>query len=751
MTRRFVWFLPLAAAGLLTFVLGLPSFRVLWREIALRRSPRPVDVILITLDTTRADRLGCYGHPLASTPALDALAREGVLFRRAYAQVPLTAPSHASIMTGLLPPRHGVHDNGSFVLSSRGRTLAEVFVDAGYRTGAFVSAFVLDRRFGLARGFGVYDDDVLGGGPDNVQASVRAEVTVGRAVSWIRSGDPRPFFAWVHLYDPHAPYEPPAAFAQRLKGRPYDGEIAYTDAELGRLLGAARLGGRPTLVAVIGDHGESLGEHLESTHMYYVYSATQHVPFLLHLPGHLPAGRAVEPVVRSVDLMPTLLELAGLPVPDGLDGRSLLPLVTGRASEEPGPAYLESYSPRLWWGARELLGLRTRRWLYVRSPRPELYDVEEDPGEVRNIASLHPSEMETLDAQLQALIPEGDPLADRGAVDPEAAARLRALGYMAGPPSDVGDATTARPDAKDNATLLMGFTEGKERLQQGRLEEAIAVLEKTLESNPRSVAVRSLIAEVLLKLGRHDEAFSRFRDLHAEKPEVEEYPLGMANALSLKGEPREALRLLQEKQALYPASAALAERRGAVLAGLGRLEEAERALREAVSKAPRYLVPRLRLGVVLARRGRPTDSAESFLKVVQESPRSQESREAAKGLMSVGGQLLDGGRFEEARKAYQGALEAGVASEELYWNLGLATYRLGRPAEALEVLRQGVGRLPDSDQLHYRLGRLLQQAGHTADAEAEYQRALELKPDGEDARRALERLGSAPEKAEPAS
>src|SRR5688500_17023042 len=294
----------MVAGGVALLLAATPLLRPLWRERALRAAPRPLDVILITLDTLRADRLGCYGRQGGTSPHLDALARRGVLFRRAYAHAPLTAPSHSPLLTGLLPSRHGVHDNGGYVLKDEFPTLAEQMVEAGYRTGAFVSAFVLDRRFGLARGFATYEDEV-GGGPDQTLAEVKGEVTVGRALAWLRSPDPRPAFAWVHLYDPHHPYEPPEPFAGRFKDQPYDGEIAYADEQVGRLMQALATRGRPALVAVVGDHGESLGEHQELTHSYFIYGGTQRVPLILSLPGWLPEGTVVEPVVRAVDLMPT--------------------------------------------------------------------------------------------------------------------------------------------------------------------------------------------------------------------------------------------------------------------------------------------------------------------------------------------------------------------------------------------------------------------------------------------------------------
>jgi arylsulfatase A-like enzyme len=337
MSRRAL--LLLTVVGLT--VAALPAARAVrpwWRVRAIRSAPERPDVLLITMDTTRADKLGCYGGDPGVSPALDALARNGVLFRRAYSHVPVTLPSHSSILTGLSPARHGVHDNGTFVLDAAPPTLAEAFTKAGYRTAAFVSSVILDRKFGLARGFERYEDSLETDESEDILVQVPAEVTVGRALAWVRETDPRPVFAWVHLYDPHTPYDPPELFAARFPGKPYDGEIAYMDSQIGALLAGLAERKRPTLVAAIADHGESLGEHQEPTHAFFVYGATQHVPLIVSYPGVLAAGSEVAPLVRSVDLAPTLLEIAHLPVPEGLDGRSLVPLATGASDRETGPA-----------------------------------------------------------------------------------------------------------------------------------------------------------------------------------------------------------------------------------------------------------------------------------------------------------------------------------------------------------------------------------------------------------------------------
>ena len=739
--RRAAW---ITAGVVLAALAAAPRLQPLWRERRIRSAPRPLDVLLVTLDTTRADRLGCYGSAAGASPHLDALARSGVLFRRAYAHVPLTAPSHSSLLTGLLPPRHGVHDNGGYVLREDVPTLAEAFVEAGYRTAAFVSAFVLDRRFGLARGFATYEDQVAAAAEDRMLDSVRGDVTVDRALAWLRAADPRPIFAWVHLYDPHLPYEPPEPFATRFKGRPYEGEIAFMDAQIGRLLEAVAARGRPTLVAAIGDHGESLGEHQELTHSYFIYEGTQHVPFILSLAGWLPAGTEVDPVVRGVDLMPTLLVVAGLPVPGGIDGASLVPLLASRSRREPGPAYLESYHPRLWWGARELQGLRTGPWLFIKSPRPELYDVEKDPGAAVNLAARNPAEMERLAARLVPYAAGSDPLDGRAATDLEAAGRLRALGYVGGT-VPAAEKESALPDAKDNAPLLAAFSRGEERAARGQRVEALAAYHHALGINPRSVTVRLRVADTLLELGRPGEAFQEYAELSLRHPEEPTYIQGMARCLARQGRGQDALALLNEAVGRFPDATGLREEVATVMLESGRAEEAAKELATVVERAPRQVAPRLRLGVTLARAGRLREASAALRGVLERSPRSSEGREALRSLGALGDRLLDQRDFAEARLAYRAVLAADASDDDaLYSNLALAGFRLGRRAEALEVLQQGLARVPGSARLHLRAGRLLEDAGRRDEAEREYRRAMELygtSPEAAPAREALARLG----------
>ena len=404
----------------------------LWARRADRAAPRErPHVLLVTIDTLRADALGCYGRANAATPVLDALAGRGVRFGTAIAPAPLTGPSHASILTGLVPVRHGVRDNGGYVLPEAVPSMAESFHGAGYRTAAFVSGFPLARRFGLARGFDAYDDHFPRGRDARRAPYVErdAAATTDAVLRWLDEGS-GPFFAWVHYYDPHAPYEPPEPWATRFAGRPYDGEVAFVDAQLGRLLD--RLGAKGiaanSIVLVTADHGESLGEHGEETHGIFVYDATVRVPLVAAGPG-LPRGTVSRTLARLIDVAPTLLDLAGLEALPGTDGRSLRRAAAGGGPEE--PAYVESLSPLLHLGWSPLHAWRTRRWKLIDAPRAELYDLEADPSERRNVAAEHRDVVDALRRPLQAAMAAQGPSAAR-AVDAETSERLAALGYLSG-------------------------------------------------------------------------------------------------------------------------------------------------------------------------------------------------------------------------------------------------------------------------------------------------------------------------------
>jgi choline-sulfatase len=394
MKRKKAWIaLAVAAAAAVAAALAVSLLR---RGSGLGRlpsglSPSDLDLVVVTLDTTRYDRLGCYGSKEVETPNLDRLAAGGVLFENAISPTPLTLPAHSSLFTALEPGGHGVRDNGGFRLADERTTLAEVLRDRGWATGGFVATYVLDHRWGIAQGFDRYYDDFDLSKYRSVSMGDiqrRGDDVVRHAMEWIGSVSGRRFFAWIHLYDPHSPYDPPEPFASRYAKRPYDGEIAWTDSLVGEILaGLDRLGlRRRTVVAVIGDHGESLGEHGENGHGYFVYEPSVHVPFLLSTPYAALAGKRVGTVVRHVDFSPTMLALLG--IEDALhgQGRSLVPLLAGTDAGRAPEGYSESFYARFHYGWSELRALRTERYHFIEAPRPELYDLAEDRGETRNLA-----------------------------------------------------------------------------------------------------------------------------------------------------------------------------------------------------------------------------------------------------------------------------------------------------------------------------------------------------------------------------
>ncbi len=411
------------------------------------------NVLLVTIDTLRADHVGAYGNQLGLTPTLDRLAREGLRFTHAYAHVPLTLPSHTTIMTGAYPMTNGVRDNGSFRLDGSRPTLARALKTAGYRTGAFVGAFVLDARFGLNSGFDVYDDRMIGTGGRSLEVVQRpAEQVLAPAEHWILGEpsalspkpsvrpsalNPQPFFAWVHLYDPHEPYTPPEPFRSRYSGNPYAGEIAYADASLGAFLDRLRNAGalNHTFIVVASDHGESLGEHGERTHGLFAYDSTLRVPLILWAPPTLAPG-AFDSLARLVDVTPTILDLVGVPALMAVDGRPLRTVITGEAAAAPSSSYFEALNANLTRNWAPLKGVIVDRLKLVDLPIPELYDLAADPGETTNIYAARIERARSLESVLDSFTRVQTP-ATPAAVDADAQARLRSLGYVVG--------STARP------------------------------------------------------------------------------------------------------------------------------------------------------------------------------------------------------------------------------------------------------------------------------------------------------------------
>jgi arylsulfatase A-like enzyme/Tfp pilus assembly protein PilF len=473
------------------------------------------NVLLVTLDTLRADRLGCYGYSEASTPNLDRLASEGVRFATAIAQVPLTLPSHTSLFTGTYPMTHGVRDNGGYTLGPELTTLAEIAKNEGYQTAAFVSAFVLDSKWGLDRGFDTYYDQFDLSRYERISlASVEriAEETVEELIPWLESVEGAPFFAWVHLFDPHAPYNAPEPFGSNFRERPYDGEVAYVDAAVGRIrrfLADHRLD-ESTVVVVAGDHGEGLGEHGELAHGNFVYDSTLRVPLLMRFPDRRYAGLVVKEQVALMDLFPTLAEILGAPVPDQSQAESLLPLLTG-VSRPDRRLLAESFYPRLHYGWSEVLAVRSNRFKFIDTPRAELYDIGRDRSEQANLADELPEVVREMRAALDEKTASGAGLLHAPSMlDPGTERRLRALGYMAAAVPSLDVQRHQLPDPKDKIELIHAISRADALGAQGKYEEAMALLRRVLEEDPTIVDAHVSLGNKFSSAGRYEEAAAAF-------------------------------------------------------------------------------------------------------------------------------------------------------------------------------------------------------------------------------------------------
>jgi arylsulfatase A-like enzyme/Flp pilus assembly protein TadD len=487
----------------------------------------PPNVFLVTIDTLRADRVHCYGYKDIQTPALDSLARDGILFAQAFTPSPITNTSHTTILTGLLPTSHGVTDF-AVPLAPAHATWAELLKARGYRTGAFIGAVILDSHSlapGLDRGFDFYDDF-----PDNLPSQVhwgrverRGMDVAVRAEKWLSAHPAGAHFVWIHLYDPHDPYEPPAPYSEIYKDRLYDGEIAYADSALGNFLAYLKRRGwyENSIVIIVGDHGEGLGEHGEDTHGIFLYDATTHVPLILKLPGTMNSGKVIDAEVRTTDILPTVLDLIGIPRPAKFDGESLKPFFGG-AEPDARIVFGETDYP-LRFGWAPLRSVQEQGFKFIEAPRPELYDLHHDPAELHNSYIPWDEKVQksrSILAEIRAKLPPSQPSA--AAVPAATVDELKALGYLGR--ADVGSSTNVPepsllPDPKDKiqeANLLHAAMMAGE---DNRPSDAHTALEKVLQLDPKSPTALRQIGELELKLGDYARAAEHLQAAREIRPD----------------------------------------------------------------------------------------------------------------------------------------------------------------------------------------------------------------------------------------
>lgn len=627
---RVVAGLAVAAAGVAVLLSSLRGSR----PGAPPSSPvEPPSLVIITVDTLRADRVGAYGWAAARTPIMDGIAARGVRFRRAFAAAPITLPSHASLLTGLYPPGHGSRHNGMRVRPAVA-TLASVLHERGWATGAFVAAFPLDRRFGLDQGFDRYGDRMSRGADGRMLNERPGREVIDEALQWLRGVGDRRFFLWVHLFEPHAPYEPDAARGPEGRllpaGTRYDDEVARADAAIGRLL--AGLGARVSsaLVVVAGDHGEAFGEHGEIAHSVFLYDTTLQVPLMMAGPGIGPRPVVPETDASLVDVFPTVLDALGLPKRD-VDGVSLLPLVKG-ARLDARELYAETFAPLLDFGWSSLRSVRSGPFKYIAAPSPELYDVASDPGEDHTVGQSQEERARDMAARVAKYSGPELPAAPSGEQpDLEARSRLGALGYVAVNPADARG--RSRPDPKDRRDVAARMAQ----VVTGELRDTAlrAALEAIVLEDPRNGQAQMRLGYALIETGDVRRAEGHFRAALAASMPTADVHLGLALCLLSTGRPDGAAAALMEARRIEPGNPVVDANLGGIALDTGDLPRAIRYLGSALEVDPGLNQARFNLARALARAGRREDALNEARTLLDRLPAQAPQRSEVQRLVDA--------------------------------------------------------------------------------------------------------------------
>ena len=612
-----------------------------------RLEPRDANVLLITLDTTRADHLGCYavalgsssgstkgvglkpgatsgGRGYALTPHLDSLTARGVLFLHATAQVPLTLPSHACIMTGAYPTVHGLRDMGGFVLDKSHPTIASLAQAAGFSTAAFVGSRAVAKHFGLSHGFDTYDDDMGAekeeGKLPGVFPERRASVVTDRALEWLKQNAHQKFFLWAHYYDPHTPYDPPEPYKREYAKSLYDGEIAYMDEQVGRLLdGLDQLAlTSRTLVIAVGDHGESLGEHGELTHGIFLYDATLHVPLIVAGPD-VPRGKVIENQVRSIDLHPTVMEFLHLPASPEAQGVSLWPLIEQGTHVRSDYSYGETLYPRTYMGWSELRAMRTDGWKFILAPHRELYDLHRDPGELQNLVDRHPEEAD----QFQRLIWKVAGTQGKTEkvttvpLDEQTRRELESLGYVSAGTGREIELGTAATDPKDRMAVMKIMQAAERALNAQDNGRAAQLMEQALRQDPGNPLGHIYLATALQRAGRLERAVEVYQDAIRQRIFTGIIYARLGKLYLRLHELDKAADAMSRANQINPTDLDNLRNLGTAQLQLGHVDDAERAFKAIILQNDHHSAAYNGLGLVAIQRGNADTARHDFEKAIE--------------------------------------------------------------------------------------------------------------------------------------
>ncbi len=688
------------------------------------------NLVIVTLDTTRADHFGFTGHDAAHTPNFDSFAADrAVWFANAITAVPVTLPSHATIMTGTFPVFHGVHDNDGYFLDDGITTLAEILKVEGFTTGAVLAAFPLDSEVNLDQGFDHYDDDYQSDwtateraarGPFSFgfleRKADRVNLAVGR---WLEDNWRERFFLWIHYFDPHQPYDPPPPYRSMFAAEPYDGEIAFLDENFGRLMEMFEKRDllSNTIIVVVGDHGEALEEHGEPTHAHFVYDATVRVPLLVAFPDdRFRPGTRVMSQVRTADIAPTVLDLLGLPQQAEMQGISLVPLLEEPSLEWSAPALVETYYNKFHFGWAPLRSIRTDLVKFIEAPTPELYDLSEDPAELTNLAQSNPHRIREFREQLQELVRTNES-SDLGRstaveVDNETVEKLEALGYLGGgstmseraAPFPSIDELAAMTDPKDTTTILRYTNFIHEMMRARRFDEAIPVIRNAMEADPGNFKLWVFLAEAQASLGRWEEALDASEEAQAIQPENAEAYTIAGQIHNRRGEHELAVAPLLRAVELYPQHVGTLQQLAATYLVLGRDDEA-------------------------------IAHFEAALEL-------DDSRWQVLADLATAYSRTD--RWSEAQETLQRALDLNPYSSALRYHIAVFYRQAGNPEFSRRMLGETLRIFPDHLAANTDLGELLLAEGEIAAARSHLERVVELAPasaPGLRAERALKQAG----------
>ena len=718
-----------AAGAFLLLSPRLPDFSRLRRD-------RDFNVVLITLDTTRADRLACYGCKDIETPTIDGFAARGVRFEKCFAQTPLTLPSHTTLMTGTLPLYHGVRDNGGFFVPQKLVTMAELFKNRGYETGAFIAAYVLDSKWGLNKGFDTYYDKFdlskfkrisLG----TVQRP--ANEVMDQVMPWLEARKNRRFFTWIHLYDPHSPYEPPPPYDKMYAAHPYLGEIAFADSQLARLWRFLETNGlvERTFLIFAADHGESLGEHEEQAHGFFIYQATVHVPLIIVTPFPKFQGLVSPEVAGLVDVLPTVCEMTGLPIPAEVQGKSLRPAFAGRARRGAPLAYSETFYPRFHYGWSDLKSVQDARYKLILAPVPELYDIVKDPREQKNLVYGQRKVFEEMNAAAEAFIAKASRNAyemDVSKVDEETKEKLSALGYVGSftDPAKLRGKKLGNP--KEKIGIFNQLSEAREMGMNGKPDEGIRTIQAIIAADPDVTDAYFAIGNILFQEQKYQEAIGYFRQVLSRKPDDSFAAINIALSYEGQGKFDEAeafllddikkgfedsqfyfmlgnMNFMQKKYDkavpyLEKCLASNAESAGSynILAAIdivkNDIPRAEEHLRKALEISPRLMNAHYNKAQIAEKQGRNGEAEAEYLKELETTPKHY------KALYNLSRIYRITGRVDKEFETLKTCLEIDPDFPLTYFYLARIYLNRGeRYEEAIGLVRKGIELKPEKAEL----------------------------------------------------